>query len=329
MRPRAGHPSRIRAVGMQRGVTRFHPGVARVLDSSGRGDRTKHPASRQRHERHERSTTACHAPAPCSASSPHPPPPSPSPPARRAPRLRAGAASGDEYGLVKAGTLTVATEGTYRPFSYHEDGTGDLDRLRRRGRRGGRRQARPRDRVPGDAVGCDLRGPRRRPVRRDREPGVDQPRARGAVPLQRALHRLAGRDRRQGGRQLDLELRRPGRQDHRAVAHEQLVRARQESGANVEAVEGWAQAVALLEQGRVDATINDKLTYLDYVKTNGQSGIKVAAETDDPSLSALAFTKDKADLVAAIDARARGAPRGGRARRAQRQVLRRRRLGGR
>ncbi|MGH3704839.1 MAG: transporter substrate-binding domain-containing protein, partial [Agromyces sp.] len=66
-------------------------------------------------------------------------------------------------------------------------------------------------------------------------------------------------------------------------------------------VEGWAQAVALLEQGRVDATINDKLTYLDYVNTNGQSGLEVAAETDDPSLSALTFTKDKKDLVAAID----------------------------
>ena len=33
----------------------------------------------------------------------------------------------DELGLVTPGTLTVATEGTYRPFSYHEDGgTGDL-----------------------------------------------------------------------------------------------------------------------------------------------------------------------------------------------------------
>ena len=44
-----------------------------------------------------------------------------------APEASSGAsAAGDEYGLVKAGTLTVATEGTYRPFSYHEDGSGDL-----------------------------------------------------------------------------------------------------------------------------------------------------------------------------------------------------------
>ena len=75
----------------------------------------------------------------------------------------------------------------------------------------------------------------------------------------------------------------------------------EQNGADVEAVEGWAQAVALLEQGRVDATINDKLTYLDYVNTKGDSGIRVAAETDDPSLSAFAFAKDKTKLVKAID----------------------------
>ena len=69
----------------------------------------------------------------------------------------------------------------------------------------------------------------------------------------------------------------------------------------MEAVEGWAQAVALLEQGRVDATINDNLTYLDYETTNGPTGLKIAAETDDPALNAFALTKDKTALVEAID----------------------------
>src|SRR6218665_337028 len=36
-------------------------------------------------------------------------------------------AAGSEFGLVKDGVLTVATEGTYRPFSFHDDnGAGDL-----------------------------------------------------------------------------------------------------------------------------------------------------------------------------------------------------------
>ena len=77
-----------------------------------------------------------------------------------------------------------------------------------------------------DAVGRDLRRSRCRSLRPDRQPGVDQPRARGEVPLQRAVHGLARSHRGEGGRRLDLELRRPRRQDHRAVAHEQLVHAR-------------------------------------------------------------------------------------------------------
>ena len=75
----------------------------------------------------------------------------------------------------------------------------------------------------------------------------------------------------------------------------------QESGANVEAVEGWAQAVTLLKQGRVDATINDKLTYLDYQKTAKDSEINIAAETTDKSLSAFAFRKGSTSLADAVD----------------------------
>ncbi|WP_026551685.1 amino acid ABC transporter substrate-binding protein [Arthrobacter sp. H20] len=75
----------------------------------------------------------------------------------------------------------------------------------------------------------------------------------------------------------------------------------QESGAEVEAVEGWAQSVALLEQGRVDATINDKLTYLDYQQTNPTEAIKVAAETDEESLSAFAFAKGSDELITAVN----------------------------
>ena len=75
----------------------------------------------------------------------------------------------------------------------------------------------------------------------------------------------------------------------------------QQSGANVEAVEGWAQAITLLKQGRVDATINDKLTYLDYQKTDNDTAIKIAAETTDKSLSAFALRKGSASLTDAIN----------------------------
>lgn len=73
-------------------------------------------------------------------------------------------------------------------------------------------------------------------------------------------------------------------------------------GATVEAVEGWAQAVELLRQGRVDATVNDELTFLDYEQTEGgDTGLKVVDETDDASENAFAFRKGSDDLVTAVD----------------------------
>lgn len=75
----------------------------------------------------------------------------------------------------------------------------------------------------------------------------------------------------------------------------------QENGAKVEAVEGWAQAVALLEQGRVDATVNDKLTYLDYLQQTPDAPLEIAAETDDPALSAFAFAKGNTELRDAVN----------------------------
>ncbi|WP_343319539.1 amino acid ABC transporter substrate-binding protein [Arthrobacter sp. TMP15] len=74
-----------------------------------------------------------------------------------------------------------------------------------------------------------------------------------------------------------------------------------ESGANVESVEGWAQSVSLLKDGRVDAIVNDKLTFLDYEVTTPNSGLKIAATTKESSESAFAFRKGSTALTDAVD----------------------------
>jgi len=74
-----------------------------------------------------------------------------------------------------------------------------------------------------------------------------------------------------------------------------------DSGANVEAVEGWAQSVALLKDGRVNAIVNDKLTFLDYQVSNPNSGLKIAATTKDSSDSVFVFRKGSTALTAAVD----------------------------
>jgi len=210
-------------------------------------------------------------------------------------------AGGDEYGLVSSGTLTVATEGTYRPFSYHDDGSGDLVGY---------------DVEVAEAVaeklGLDITfqetqwdaifagldagrfdvianqvsiNPEREKSYLFSTPYTVSP---GVIVVKEGDDSITGFD--------DLA----GKTTAQSLTSNWYTLA-QESGANVEAVEGWAQAVALLERGRVDATVNDKLTYLDYVKSNGTSGLAVAAETDEASESAFALTKDKAALQAAID----------------------------
>lgn len=62
-------------------------------------------------------------------------------------------------------------------------------------------------------------------------------------------------------------------------------------GANVQAVEGWAQSIALLQQKRIDATVNDKLTLLDYEKQNPNAKLRVAATAADPAQNAFVFRK--------------------------------------
>ena len=74
-----------------------------------------------------------------------------------------------------------------------------------------------------------------------------------------------------------------------------------EAGAQVEAVEGFTQAVTLLKQGRVDVTINDSLAVLEYQKSTGDETIKIAAEIDEQSRQALVFSKDDAELQAEVD----------------------------
>jgi cystine transport system substrate-binding protein len=212
----------------------------------------------------------------------------------------AGTSAGADYGLVKEGTLTVATEGTYRPFTFHDE-TGDLvgfdveiaeavaDKL-------GLEVVFQETQWDAIFAGLDAGrfdvianqvsiNPEREEKYLFSEPYTVSP---GVIVVPDDDDSISSFD--------DLA----GKTTAQSLTSNWYELA-QESGATVEAVEGWAQAVALLKQGRVDATINDKLTYLDYENTDGPTGLKIAAETDDPASSAFAFTKDKQALADAID----------------------------
>jgi cystine transport system substrate-binding protein len=77
-----------------------------------------------------------------------------------------------------------------------------------------------------------------------------------------------------------------------------------DAGANVEAVEGFVQAVQLLKDGRVDATVNDTLAVAEYQKVQGDTSVKIAGTTGDTSQQAFAARKDSGlipDVNRALD----------------------------
>ncbi|WP_046227046.1 amino acid ABC transporter substrate-binding protein [Paenibacillus dauci] len=75
----------------------------------------------------------------------------------------------------------------------------------------------------------------------------------------------------------------------------------EQNGAELVAADGFPQAVQLLASGRADATVNDNLSYLDMKKQQPDSPIKVVAEQDDASQSAAIFNKSSQDLVDAVN----------------------------
>jgi His/Glu/Gln/Arg/opine family amino acid ABC transporter permease subunit len=63
------------------------------------------------------------------------------------------------------------------------------------------------------------------------------------------------------------------------------------AGATIVGVDDMSLAITNLEQGRVDALVNDKLAIQNYLATKPSAGVKVVAETDDVSRSVLAARK--------------------------------------
>ena len=214
------------------------------------------------------------------------------------------AATGEDTSLTdvqEAGVLTVGTEGTYRPFSFHAEGSGeltgfDVDVARAVGEELGVEVEF--EETQWDAIFAGLEAGRfdaianQVSITPDREAAYtfSQPYtvSNGVIVVPADDTEITSFE--------DLA----GKRTAQSLTSNWYALA-EESGAEIEAVEGWAQSVALVEQGRVDATINDELTWLDYAQTTDASALKVAAETKEQSLSAFALAPGSDALAAAID----------------------------
>ena len=76
----------------------------------------------------------------------------------------------------------------------------------------------------------------------------------------------------------------------------------QESGAELVGTEGFDQSVALVLQGRADATINDSLSFYDFKKQQPDADLKIVATQADADFSGVLLAKGKPGLLAAINA---------------------------
>ena len=203
--------------------------------------------------------------------------------------------------VLEAGTLTVGTEGTYRPVTFHDGGSGDLTGYDVEVATAVAEELGVEvkfEETQWDAIFAGLEAGRFDVIanqvsitpEREEKYTFSTPYtvSTGVIVVQADDTSITSFE--------DLE----GRTTAQSLTSNWYALA-EESGATIEAVEGWAQSVALVEQDRVDATINDKLTFLDYAQTNDASGLKVAAETEEESLSAFAFRKGSSALAIAFD----------------------------
>lgn len=73
------------------------------------------------------------------------------------------------------------------------------------------------------------------------------------------------------------------------------------SGAELVGTNGFDESIQLVLTKRADATINDSLSFLDFKKHKPDAPVKIAAQKEDADASGIIVRKGQAELVAAID----------------------------
>lgn len=216
----------------------------------------------------------------------------------------AGASNASDGSLAtvqKAGFLTIGTEGTYRPFTYHEGGSGkligyDVEVAQAVAKKLGVKAKF--EETQWDAIFAGLEAHRfdvianQVSITPEREAKYEFSTpytvSTGVVVVKSSDNTIKSF--------ADLK----GVKVAQSLTSSWYTLA-QQNGAQIQAVEGWAQSIATVQRGSVEATLNDKLTWLDFKKQGRAAGLKVAAETTDSSKNAFAFAKGSGTLVKAVD----------------------------
>src|ERR1700754_1833260 len=198
--------------------------------------------------------------------------------------------------IKSAGVLRIGTEGVYSPFSYHDTKTGelvgyDVDVAKAVGEKLGV----PVEFVetPWDSMFAALEANRFdvvanqvtiNPERQDKY-DLSQPYSVGeGVIVTRAnddsIKSLA-----------DIKGKKAAEN-----ATSNWSEVARKAGAEVESVEGFAQAITLLNQGRVDVVINDSIAVYAYLAETGDKSVKIAGTVGEKSEQGFAARKNSGYL---------------------------------
>jgi cystine transport system substrate-binding protein len=213
-----------------------------------------------------------------------------------------GEETGDLLSSIKeSGEFLIGTEGTYPPFTFHDEATGeltgfDVEIAREVAKRLGVEPVF--QETQWDAMFAGLDAERfdmianQVGIREDRQKKYDfsDPYISSAAVL------VTNKDNNDVTSFEDIK----GLKAAQSLTSNYATMAK-ENGAELVGVEGLFQAIELLNSKRVDVTINDKLSILDFLKEKPDANIKIVATADDAAESGLMFRKGNETLVEAVN----------------------------
>lgn len=202
--------------------------------------------------------------------------------------------------ILKQGVIRIGTEGTYAPFTFH-DATGkltgfDVEIAEEVAKRLGVKAEFIETKWDGMFAGLDTGRfdfvANQVGIREDRLEKYDF-----SVPyiVSRAVL-IVHEDTKDIQSFADLDGRKSGQS-----LTSNLAEIAREYGAEIIAVDGFNQAIDLLLSKRIEATVNDRLSFLDFKKQRPEAPVQVAAEMPAGSQSGFLFNKGHEALVGAID----------------------------
>ncbi|WP_416828939.1 transporter substrate-binding domain-containing protein [Ectobacillus polymachus] len=209
--------------------------------------------------------------------------------------------SNNLYDQIKAkGEITIGTEGTYAPFTFHDKSgalTGfDIEIAQEVFKRLNIKPKFVETKWDGMIAGLDAKRydmvANEVAVRPDRQQKYDMSDpyivSKGVLVVNENNNTIKSLDDLKGkkvAQSLDSNYRKIA-EDH---------------GATNTPVDGFNQAIDLISSGRVDATLNDSLSYLDLKKQRPDVKVKTVYEEPNATSNAFLFRKNSDDLVKAVN----------------------------